>query len=171
MDFISHGLWGGIAFGRKSERFFLFAFLFGIMPDVLSFGILTFMRIFGIAGGPDWSKGHPEMWQIPKIVHDMYNVTHSLFVFAFVFAVVLIVTRKIFWPMFAWFLHILMDIPTHSLRFFPTPFLWPFSDYKFDGVGWGHPYIFYPNIVILLIIYSIFLYSRRRKRDNDQVRT
>lgn len=163
MDVISHGLWGGIAFGRKNRRAFIWAFSFGVMPDLLSFGILSFMRILGLASGPDWSNGLPKMSEIPAYVHAMYNVTHSLFIFALAFVIVFLITKKIFWPMFAWLLHILIDIPTHSVRFFATPFLWPFSDYKFNGVGWSHPYIYYPNVALLLILYFFFLYSRRKK--------
>lgn len=162
MDVISHGLWGGIAFGRKGKRAFIWAFSFGVMPDILSFGTFSFMRILGLASGPDWSKGLPEMSSIPGYVHAMYNVTHSLFVFALAFVIVLLVTKKVFWPMFAWLLHILMDIPTHSKRFFATPFLWPFSDYRFNGIGWGHSYIFYPDIALLAILYALFFYSKRK---------
>ena len=162
MDFISHGLWGGIAFGRKNRRSFLWAFSFGIMPDVLSFGVFSFMRILGLASGPDWSKGVPDMSEIPKYVQDIYNITHSFFIFALVFVVFFLITKKIFWPMFAWLLHILVDIPTHSTRFFPTPFLWPFFNYKFNGVAWSHPYIFIPNVALLMILYFIFLYPRRK---------
>lgn len=161
MDVISHGLWGGLAFGRKNRRAFLWAFSFGIMPDILSFGMLSCMRILGLASGPDWSNGLPKMSDVPDHIHMMYNLTHSLPVFILVFALVLLATRKVFWPMFAWPLHILVDIPTHSTRFFATPFLWPFSDYRFDGVSWAQPYIFYPNLVLLLICFVVFFFSRR----------
>lgn len=163
MDFISHGLWGGIAFGRKNRRAFFWAFLFGVMPDLLSFGLFSFMRILGLASGPDWSNGLPAMSEIPRYVHTMYDITHSLFIFILALALVLLVTKKVFWPMFAWGLHILMDIPTHSMLFFATPFLWPFSDYKFDGIGWSHPYIFYPNAALLMLLYFLFLYSKRSR--------
>jgi hypothetical protein len=36
MDVISHGLWGGVAFGRKNKKYFWWSFGFGIMPDLLS---------------------------------------------------------------------------------------------------------------------------------------
>ena len=40
MDIVSHGLWGAIAFGRKSRSSFWLAFLIGLAPDLFSFGIL-----------------------------------------------------------------------------------------------------------------------------------
>ncbi len=38
MDIFSHGLYGGVAFGRISKRDYITAFLFGIAPDLLAFG-------------------------------------------------------------------------------------------------------------------------------------
>ncbi len=38
MDIVSHGLWGGAAFGRKNKKSFWVAFLFGVLPDLLAFG-------------------------------------------------------------------------------------------------------------------------------------
>lgn len=164
MDVISHGLWGGIAFGRKNKKDFWWSFGLGVMPDLLSFGIFTAMRALGLVSGPDWGNGVPSNDSIPAYVHSLYNVTHSLIVFAVVFALVTFVRRKPFWPMLAWCLHIFMDIPTHSTRFFATPFLWPISTYQVNGVPWSHPMIFFPDIILLLILYFwIFFYKKRRK--------
>jgi hypothetical protein len=44
------------------------------------------------------------------------------------------------WPreiLYAWILHILVDIPTHSRRHWGPRFLWPLSDVVVDGVSWG----------------------------------
>ncbi|MFH0799525.1 MAG: hypothetical protein V2A66_05010 [Pseudomonadota bacterium] len=164
MDFISHGLWGGLAFGRRNRRDFFLAVLFGITPDVLSFGIFSFMRIVGLASGIDWSNGPPSEHLIPQYVHLLYNFTHSLVTAAAAFLIVYIVRRKIIWPMLAWPLHILMDIPTHSTRFFATPFLWPISNYRFDGISWGRPYILLPDIAILAILYTIYFIWNRSTR-------
>ncbi len=38
MDILSHGLWGGLVFGRKSE--FLARLRDWLAPDLFSFGIL-----------------------------------------------------------------------------------------------------------------------------------
>ena len=47
MDIVSHGLWGGLAFGRKNKKSFWLSFLFGIAPDFCSFGIFTISTILG----------------------------------------------------------------------------------------------------------------------------
>src|SRR5215212_7972109 len=84
MDVVSHGLWGAIAFGRKSRSTFWLAFLIGLAPDLLSFGVLWTAATLGLAEKPDFSHGTAES-SIPLYVHYLYNVTHSFMVFLLVF--------------------------------------------------------------------------------------
>jgi membrane-bound metal-dependent hydrolase YbcI (DUF457 family) len=169
MDIVSHGLWGGIAFGRASRRTFWTAFAFGVMPDLFAFGPHFVASIWdslaGNGGTPIGPRhGHAN---IPGYIFAIYNVTHSLVVFALAFALVWAVRRRPWWPMGAWGLHVLMDIPTHSTRFFPTPFLWPLSDYRVDGISWGQPIILVPDLVLLAGLYLwYFGIHRRRIRAN-----
>lgn len=164
MDIISHGLWGGIAFGRKRKNLFWWSFAFGVMPDLFSFGIFTGMVQLGMASGPDWGNGLPDPGVIPHYVHALYKVTHSLIIFALVFGLLWLFLRKPFIPLLAWCFHILLDIPTHSTAFFPTPFLWPVSDYAINGMNWSHPIILYPNLVLLTACYFIWWLSSRKSK-------
>lgn len=164
MDIVSHGLWGGIAFGRKRKNLYWWAFGFGVMPDLLSFGIYTAANVLGLVSGPDWERGLPDPTVIPQFIHTLYNFTHSLIIFALVFGLVWFLRRKPFLPLLAWGLHILIDIPTHSAAFFPTPFLWPVSNFMVNGVNWGQPIIFYPDVILLAAGYSIWWVNRRRKK-------
>lgn len=165
MDILSHGLWGGITLGRKNKKDFWWAFVIGLAPDLLSFGIFTLMIILGLATGPDWSLGPPPEGSIPKYVHSLYEVTHSFIIFAIVFFVVWLIRKKPFLPLLAWALHISMDIPTHSTEFFPTPFLWPFFDnIRVNGIPWSHPIIAIPNATLLIILYFwVFVVKKRLK--------
>jgi CRISPR-associated DxTHG motif protein len=81
-----------------------------------------------------------------------------------VFTLLWVIFRKPIWESLAWGLHILLDIFTHSFRFFPTPFLWPISDFKVNGWHWGRPEIVIPNIFLLVLLYAWFLYRRWRGR-------
>ena len=163
MDIISHGLWGSIAFGRKNKRDFWLGFIFGISPDLFSFSIFSFVNLFRIG---ERSFGIMDPSSIPIYVHDLYNMTHSLIVFSVVFALVWMIIKRPLWPMLAWPLHILLDIFTHSTEFFPTPFLWPLVSYRFDGVSWGTPAIFFTNLALLVFAYSMWLIQRylRKKK-------
>lgn len=164
MDIVSHGLWGGLAFGKKNKKSFWTAFAFGISPDLFSFGLFSVLNILGFVSGPDWSGGPPDASTIPQYVHILYNFTHSFVLFALLFFVVWGFRKKPLYEMLAWPLHILMDIPTHTTAFFPTPFLWPFVDYRVDGISWSHPLIFFPNWIFLIVLYLYFFVYKKRKK-------
>jgi len=165
MDIISHGLWGGIALGRGGKRSFWTAFFFGVAPDFFAFGPMFANGI--LVHGLDFLGNlgrRPDPSLIPAYVHSIYNVTHSLVVFAAAFTIVWVIRKKPLLEMGAWGLHVAMDIFTHSDAFFPTPFLWPVSDAHFDGIPWGTPIIYFPNLFLLAALYAWFFFARRRRQ-------
>lgn len=162
MDIVSHGLWGSLAFGRKNKKSFLLAFFLGIAPDLFSFGPFFASTFLGLAERPHFSSEPPDPSLIPHYVSQLYQVTHSIIIFAVIFALVWFLRKKPFWEMSAWGLHILMDIPTHSYKFFPTPFLWPISDLKLNGWHWGSPWIFWPDVALLTVLYIWFFIIKKR---------
>lgn len=164
MDVISHGLWGSVLFGRNNKKNFLTAFLFGIGPDVFAFAPLFIGALFGFLGVPQFTSGPPDAALVPSFVYRLYTISHSLIIFALVFLVVWFIRRKPLWLMLPWPLHIFFDIPLHDIHFFPTPFLWPISGVRIDGVSWAHPWIVIPNISILIILYAWFFFSRYRRK-------
>ena len=165
MDIISHGLYGGVAFGRRSRRDYITAFLFGVAPDLLAFGVFFLIGFFS-AG----DFGRPTIETIPSYVFNIYNFSHSLVVFAVFFAFLWLAGYRNFAKLtLAWPLHILVDIPTHDATFFPTPFLWPISDFHIDGVSWGHPIIFFTNVIFLICLYAYWYLHRKRAKANEKV--
>lgn len=165
MDILSHGLWGGIAFGRASRKAFWLAFACGVLPDLLAFGPHFAASLWESARGAAPAPIGPKYGYagIPDYIFAVYDVTHSLVVFGAVFLLAWAMRRHPLWPLAAWGLHILMDIPTHSQRFFPTPFLWPLSDFTVDGMPWGQPLILVPDVVLLALLY-LWYFARRRRR-------
>lgn len=165
MDVFSHGLYGGAAFGRKSKRDYITAFLFGIGPDILSFGFFFLFVLLGIESWPSGNITPPNAKVIPEYIHILYGFTHSLVIYAIFFALLSAFLRrghkKFLWLTLGWPLHILVDIPTHSNGFFPTPFLWPLSDFSVNGIPWANPIIFIPNLVIIIGIYSYWYFKRK----------
>jgi hypothetical protein len=177
VDFVSHALWGGVAFGRKNKRNFALAAGVSILPDILTEGLFGVLLVLGIGGMPGWEHGHPNISDYPMFAQNLYNVTHSLLVFAAVFGLIWAAgavgrvrprTRLNRWPLWMvapWGLHILIDIPTHSMALFPTPFLWPISSFKLNGIGWDHPAVFAIDITLLITAYSVWLLPKlHRKR-------
>lgn len=133
------------------------------MPDMFSFGPFFLMTMLGFADTPFREGGPPPAESIPEFVYSLYNITHSFIIFAVVFAIVWAIFKRPIMEMLAWPLHILVDIPTHSYQFFPTPFLWPVSDIKIDGTPWGEPWIFFPNLALLGLAYGVWYWRRTKK--------
>ena len=163
MDIISHGLWGGVTLGKKKRRNFIYAFGLSILPDILGEGIMFSLIFLGVSNMPSIEQGHPNITEFPVCVQNFYNATHSLIIFIVVFALIWIITRKPFWLLLAWGLHIIIDIPTHSFKLFPTPFLWPISDFKINGIPWDNSIILIPNILLLVIFYIFWFYKKKIK--------
>lgn len=158
MDILAHGLWTYAVFHRK--KYAWLATLFGILPDLATFGILfTINMING-----SLQKGRPSLEALPTWIFASYNLTHSFIAFAVVFIAIYVITRKWFWPLAAWGLHILIDVPTHSLAFFPTPFLWPLSNYRFNGLSWGTGWFMLLNYSALIAVFIIISYNRAKEK-------
>lgn len=168
MDTLAHGLWGGAAFGQREGRWGK-AFWLGMAPDLLSFGPFFLTRLGDI--GERWSRGQhgpPDPSIIPAYVYHAYNITHSLVIWSIIVALGWAVTRHegritsrpsslisrpCLLPLGAWALHILCDIPTHSTRFFPTPYLWPFPTPFYDGIPWSNKMFMISNYTAIAAAY------------------
>ena len=162
MDIVSHALWGGITFGRRTRQAFLAAACISILPDVLTEGLFAVLYVLDIGNMPGWEHGHPNITAYPFWAQNLYNITHSAIVFVLAFLLLWAFARKPVWIIGAWGLHILIDIPTHSMDLFPTPFLWPLSDYKINGIGWHNPIVLGVNILLLLGAYALWLKGRKK---------
>ena len=147
MDTFSHALWGRAAFGFKGYP--KTALFFGCFPDLSSFGILIIINLFK----NEYKIGPPELEAIPNWVFVSYDFGHSFITSLFFCLIVFFYNKKIAYAMLAWPLHVLLDFPFHSADYFPTPIFWPISSYKFDGIPWSNPFVFYPNIIGIIIIY------------------
>ena len=74
----------------------------------------------------------------PRWIETLHHACHSLPVILTGTVIIRMLNGR--WPrqMFAaWILHIAVDVPTHSRRFWGPRFLWPLSDVSVDGVPWA----------------------------------
>jgi len=154
MDTVSHALWGKGLFGYR--RYQKYAILFGSLPDLMSFGVYFFYSI--VANPTNYKMGKPALNEIPNWVFSLYDISHSIII-AFIFiAIVSLLNRDLCFPMFAWPFHILLDFFTHSTEYFPTPIFWPISNYRFDGIPWSTPAVWYTNLILIVLL---FVYRKR----------
>lgn len=182
MDILAHGLWSNAAARaiNKSQKIKSrlkplkpwHAIFWGIFPDMASFGVMTFWAILNlITGGIDISDFHKpqDTTAIVTLTSLLYNITHSIFIFLIIFGFLILIRKirkkeqKIPWEICAWILHILVDIPTHSYQFYPTPFFWPISSWKFDGLSWGTPWFMIANYSAIIIVYILIKLIRPAK--------
>lgn len=169
MDIVSHGLWGGIAFGRKNKKSFWLSFFFGVMPDLFSFGPFFVTSVLGISKWPRYSTEPGNELLIPEYVKHLYNTTHSFLIFLAVFFLVWLIFKRPVMELLAWGVHIIFDIFTHSYQFFPTPFLWPALHLEVNGIPWGNPLIFVPDVVLLTALYVWFFIYKRYKTNASKL--
>lgn len=171
MDIFAHGLWTAAAaktINKKSPKHLnvLRAAFWGIFPDLFAFTIPFVWLFWNIAFNglsfadiphPDAGEPPAALNQFPifQLASALYNISHSAVVFAVVFGVVYFIMRRPVWELTGWLLHIIIDIPTHSYQFYPTPFLWPLSGWKFDGFPWGTPWFLILNYTAILIVYIL----------------
>ena len=175
MDIISHALWSGALFESvnlklKKKRFnFWWAAFWGVFPDVFAFVIPYFIFFIIIIS----QKGF-NLINLNKIIQSspysgiiniLYNISHSLIIFIIVFLLAWVIFKKPIWIMCGWLLHILIDIPTHTIGHFATPMLWPISNFKINGlIYWREPLFMIIDIVALIIVYWIILRKEKKRK-------
>lgn len=162
MDYLAHGLWSFIAFHKTKRP--KYAVYFGLLPDTFSWVIYFFYNV--LVG----TVGRPDLLNIPHWAMTLYGLTHSLIIFFIVIAFVYLISRSVPIYVWAWLLHILIDIPTHSRTFLPTPFLWPVSLYAFPGISWGTPWFMVLNYVLLAAALTVIFLRKKFKLKAKQPR-
>ncbi|MCW5978953.1 MAG: hypothetical protein KIT09_12810 [Bryobacteraceae bacterium] len=166
MDVFAHALWAGAAarganLKLRSRVRPLWAAFWGVFPDVFAF---TWPIAVSIWQQVVERKPPGQARTNLALAWDLYQVSHSLVIFALVFGLAWLVARRPVLELLGWPLHILIDIPTHTERFFPTPFLWPLSTFRASGISWGNRWFMITNYSALAAAYLLLWVHRRRQQ-------
>lgn len=133
------------------------AFGFGLLPDIASLGIHFAQTMLNGQG--------VSFHGIPEYVLELYKLTHSLVLTLAVLGPIRLIWKPLFIPALAWPFHLVLDIFTHPLGLFQTPFLYPVSDYAFDGMAWWmHPWFIRAYWGLLPILWLGIALARRWRR-------
>lgn len=180
MDIFSHGLWAAVAAkginkSQNKRRVNVWAMaMWGVFPDLFAFAIpFAWMIVAFVSGDVSGGDFHarpageestnPNMAGVFQLSHALYNMSHSLFIFAVVFWGVWLYFRQVRLELLGWLLHIIIDIPTHTAAFFPTPIFWPLFDWKFlYGFSWGQPWFLILNYSLLAGVYLYFWKGKKK---------
>ena len=177
MDILAHTLWTTAmarkanAVAEKKKKPFklnlIWTAFWGIFPDLFAFSIPFVIALWTILTGTKTFQFFTTKNQVAaglNLSHDLYQFSHSLIIFAGIFLIVWAIRRHPPWVLLGWLLHILIDIPSHSLAFFPTPFLFPISDYHFPyGIAWSTPWFMIVNYMALLIVWGVIFFKKYLK--------
>ena len=145
-DIFYHGILSSLIFWNHDRKK---ATLYGMLPDLISFGPYVIYQLFtGI---------NFNIHDVPKWVHKNYNLGHSIFFWICLYFLIYLLSGYNEYLLLAPIISIILDIPFHSMNAYPTPFLWPLSDYKVDGITWTEPYI--SNLLYLFLL-SFYYYRR-----------
>lgn len=178
MDVFAHTLWtnagaraANAVASKEGKKFHIspgWAAFWGVFPDLFAFSIPFIIRFYSVfLGGKTFSVvfakpnitegGIPEGFQL---AHYLYNYSHSLVIWAVVFMIVWFVYKRPRYEL-QWAFHILIDIPSHVLTFFPTPFLFPISNYYFPyGIQWSNQWYMMINYGLLFIVWGKIALSK-----------
>lgn len=161
MEIVAHGL-SAAAAAITTKRLTSsslpvgWAVWWAVFPDVLAFGPSIAAGLWlRLSGGS--SSGSADGHFLPH-VHvglPLYPAGHSLIVFLLVFGIATILARHIVFAMLGWLLHIAIDIPTHSLSYYATRFLWPATDFRIDGIAWWTPWFWAATYGALGVVYFL----------------
>lgn len=140
---ITHGIIGYILFGFKG-------LIISIIPDIIGFGYY-FYRMFFIEKTINFNKS-VYTWapidKMNKLDWFLYNISHSLI---FWFLLYYIFKEKF---ILAAIISIIVDIFLHSKdRWLGPAFLYPLSEYRFDGIHWLSNTGKVISVIIILITY------------------
>ena len=64
-------------------------------------------------------------------------------------------------------IRLLLDIPSHTLQFFPTPVFYPISDFHIDGTRWSTPIVLFTNVGVLALLWIYVLRKNRLERTEN----
>jgi len=140
-------LWGGGLFGFRGHLWW--AVFFGAFPDLFSFGLLIPIEL--LSGNLD--IGRPDVESIPGWINFNYDLLHSLLVALAALGMTALWRKDLAYAMLAWPFHILLDIPFHAMEYFPTKYFWPLSDRVVDGIAWDSPWVWFPNLAGIFLLY------------------
>ena len=173
MDIVAHALWAGaglVALGRTRavpQRQLLAGMGLAALPDVMHMlpgvawwllGQGSFASVHGYAlalpGAEPAAPAMVELW-----AHHLHCTMHSAIVAALLTLMVWAIWRTFWLPLLGWWSHIVIDVPTHSADFYPSPVLYPLTQRGFDGLAWNTPWFVVMNYVALALV-GVWLWRR-----------
>jgi hypothetical protein len=185
VDPFSHALWSVIIFRKLKIQMFWVMF-FSVFPDILSSVPFLIWRIvyFTVLNNHfsldiilrEWTEQIPP--NIFALFDTVYNLSHSIFLFGTVLILLFILKRQkmngkklrsqlremAFTPIWAWGLHLALDLISHAGPEHAERFFYPFSNFYFGLTNWFTLPFMIINTATLTAAGIIILVSKSKKK-------
>ena len=166
MDILSHILIGRIISSNQIKKAQIFTMVFSFLPDL---GQIPFYLVLGYENARPFLFPYNSDWIGTRSLHPvltaMWDIPHSFF---FLFLIILPVITYFKIPkisFFAYGLHLLIDIPTHTGEWMIRPF-YPFN-FAIPGItdAWAWPVWAF---ILSWTILGIIIFSLKFLKINDE---
>ena len=89
---------------------------------------------------------------VQLLSHHLHCAMHSVLLAGAVTLVCYALTRSLWVPLLGWWLHIVIDVFTHSADYYPVAVLYPIAQGGFDGIAWNTPWFMALNYIVLGVV-------------------
>lgn len=183
MDIFAHALWvgaGATLLKRKkkiSSRTRWWTIALTVAPDIPLF---IPVLLWSLSPSGSFKTFYDYIFTTPEnepslpstvvfISHHLHCVMHSMVIVAAVTFLTWFYLKRFFIPLAGWWIHILIDIFTHSKEYYAVPIFYPFSEEGFNGIAWISPKFLMFNYVLIACAYLwLFLNRKDNKLVNKQ---
>jgi hypothetical protein len=175
LEILAHGLWAGAAAvalaprQRPVRKVWWWTVVLGVMPDLGHMLPVTGWAVTTLSSADWWQYAtalpgqEPPMPETVRLwAHHLHCALHSAVVAALVTTVVWWRSSSFWLPLMGWWLHIVIDVFTHSAEFFPSPVFYPLTYWGFDGLAWNSPTFLFANYLGLAFVWGLLWRARRR---------
>lgn len=165
MDLLAHALWAGTAGeilrrrGHVTRSAIAPIVAMGVAPDVVQMTPIVAAALSGrLTVAEVWAYATAEPGRIPhvgdftlRLADTLHCSMHSVVVAGLATLLVLWLRPRWRYALVGWWMHILIDIPTHSAEYYPVSVFYPFSRWAVDGIAWNTPWLMGLNYTALAI--------------------
>lgn len=175
MDVVAHGLWAWAACMLAEPRWPLSrrtvaaTVALAVLPDLVQAVPMAAWAPFGtgslhalkdyVLAVPGQEPAMPPV--VEWLSHHLHCLGHSAIAVGIVTALVWVAIRSLWIPLLGWWLHIVIDVFTHSSDFYPSPVLYPLTMRGFDGIAWNDSRFMLLNYTSLAVVFCLLLWRRR----------
>lgn len=148
---------------------------FALMPDVVALAPVSIWAVgsesaMGAIRAYVFAQPGTEPVMAPwarLLEHVIHCSAHSLLVLGLVSLFSFWKCRWLLVPLGGWWLHLALDVPTHSKEYYAVTILYPLSEWSFDGIAWTKPEVLWGNYLALAMTYGWLFATRSRGIGRD----